>query len=142
MSHALSDDPPATSPIGLDQLPRGVSATVTALAHTEGEAAQALALRLMEIGFLPGERVRVLAQGFPAADPLAVRVGQATFALRRHEAALVQVQPEEQGAMSAAPGHPKPARTAVRSTEVVQLSAAPGLPKPARTAVRSTEVVQ
>ncbi|GEM_PF-378043 len=120
MPHALSDDPPATSPIGLDQLPRGVSATVTALAHAEGEAAQALALRLMEIGFLPGERVRVLAQGFPAADPLAVRVGQATFALRRHEAKLVQVQPVEQAAMTTAPGRPQHARTAVRSAEAVQ----------------------
>lgn len=99
MPHVLSDHTRAPSPIGLDQLPRGVSATVTALTHAEGDAAQALALRLMEIGFLPGERVRVLAQGFPAADPLAVRVGQATFALRRHEAALVQVQPVEQVAM-------------------------------------------
>ena len=51
-----------------------------------------MVLRLMEIGFLPGEPVRVIARGFPAADPLAVRVGQATFALRRHEAALVQVR--------------------------------------------------
>ena len=32
-------------------------------------------LRLLEIGFLPGERVRVIAQGFPGPDPLAVRVG-------------------------------------------------------------------
>ena len=45
----------------------------------------------MEIGFLPGEPVRVIAKGFPTADPLAVRVGQATFALRRHEAAQVLV---------------------------------------------------
>ncbi len=44
--------------------------------------------------------------------------------------------------MSAAPGRPKPARTVVQSTEVLQLSAAPGRPKPARTAVRSTEVAQ
>jgi ferrous iron transport protein A len=45
----------------------------------------------MEIGFLPGESVRIVATGFPAGDPLAVRIGQATFALRRHEAALVRV---------------------------------------------------
>ena len=42
--------------------------------------------------------------------------------------------------MSAAPGRPKHARTAVRSTEVFLMSAAPGRPKHARTAVRSTEV--
>ena len=47
----------------------------------------------MEIGFLPGEMVRVLATGFPGADPLAIRVGQATFALRRDEAAFVLVEP-------------------------------------------------
>ncbi len=43
--------------------------------------------------------------------------------------------------MSAAPGRPKQARTAVRSTEVFGYTA-PGRPKQARTAVRSTEVTQ
>ncbi len=43
--------------------------------------------------------------------------------------------------MSAAPGRPKQACTAVRSTEV-PLSAAPGRPKQTRTAVRSTKVLQ
>lgn len=47
--------------------------------------------RLLEIGFLPGEPVRLMACGLPGADPLAVRVGHSTFALRRHEAALVTV---------------------------------------------------
>ena len=50
-----------------------------------------LTLRLKELGFLPGESVRVLHRGFPGGDPLAVRIGNATFALRRHEAALVAV---------------------------------------------------
>jgi len=78
--------------IGLDALPQGVSATVTGIVmNGQQEGRQTLALRLMEIGFLPGEPARVIAKGFPAADPLAVRIGQATFALRRHEAALVQV---------------------------------------------------
>ncbi len=43
--------------------------------------------------------------------------------------------------MSAAPGRPKPARIAVRSTEVFLMSAAPGRPRLDRTAVRSTEVL-
>jgi ferrous iron transport protein A len=47
--------------------------------------------RLRELGFLPGERVRVLAKGFPAGDPIAVRIGHATFALRRFEADLIEV---------------------------------------------------
>ena len=49
-------------------------------------------LRLLEIGFLPGETVRVVARGGVGGDPIAVRVGQVTFALRRQEASMVQVQ--------------------------------------------------
>jgi len=80
--------------MGLDALPRATAARVVALAAAQDAPQQELLLRLMEIGFLPGEPVRVIGRGFPGGDPLAVRVGQATFALRRHEAALVQVQAE------------------------------------------------
>ncbi len=48
--------------------------------------------RLEEIGFLPGEPVRVIARGAPGGDPLVVRIADSTFALRRAEAACVQVQ--------------------------------------------------
>ena len=84
-------------PQGLDTLPRGVAATVAGLRQAQDAPTRAMVLRLMEIGFLPGEPVSVIAKGFPTADPLAVRVGQATFALRRHEAAqiLVHVHAEE-----------------------------------------------
>jgi len=47
---------------------------------------------LEEIGFLPGEAVCVMARGLPGADPLVVRIGQSTFALRRAEAACVAVR--------------------------------------------------
>lgn len=50
-----------------------------------------LALRLIEIGFLPGERLRVIARGQPGDEPIAVRLGHTTFALRRFEAAFVSV---------------------------------------------------
>ncbi|MFZ5547876.1 MAG: FeoA family protein [Pseudomonadota bacterium] len=49
--------------------------------------------RLEEIGFLPGEQVSVQARGLPGHDPLVVRVGDSTFALRRAEAACISVQP-------------------------------------------------
>lgn len=49
--------------------------------------------RLEELGFLPGERVMVMARAFPGGDPLSVRVGHSTFALRRSEARCVQVRP-------------------------------------------------
>lgn len=48
--------------------------------------------RLEEIGFLPGEAVRLVARGAPGGDPLVVRIADSTFALRRAEAACVQVQ--------------------------------------------------
>jgi ferrous iron transport protein A len=98
---AAAPSAPPTSPvtasaaaITLDALARQVPARVVELHAARDTAEQELLLRLMEIGFLPGEPVRILAAGFPGDDPLAVRVGQATFALRRHEAALVRVVPE------------------------------------------------
>lgn len=51
-----------------------------------------LVRRLAEIGFLPGEPVRVMARA-PGAEPIAVRLGRSMFALRCFEAAFVQVEP-------------------------------------------------
>jgi ferrous iron transport protein A len=47
---------------------------------------------LAEIGFLPGEPVTILARGQPGGDPLVVRIGDSTFALRRAEAECIQVE--------------------------------------------------
>lgn len=52
---------------------------------------------LEDLGFLPGEAVRVMARGQPGADPLVVRIGQSTFALRRAEAECVSVRRDCQG---------------------------------------------
>ncbi len=78
--------------MGLDQLACHVHAEVVGMNTAQGSENISIALRLLEIGFLPGEPVRVIAHGFPGLDPLAVRIGNTTFALRRHEAALVQVR--------------------------------------------------
>ncbi len=51
--------------------------------------------QLNELGFLVGEQVMVLRRAMPGADPLVVRIGMSTFALRAAEAALVGVQPEQ-----------------------------------------------
>ena len=48
---------------------------------------------MQDIGFLPGEHVAVMARGLPGGDPLVVRVGLSTFALRLVEAACVQISP-------------------------------------------------
>ena len=89
----LSGSSAAPAGIALDALERHRDGIVLGLKPASTEQEKSLVLRLMEIGFLPGEMVRVLATGFPGADPLAIRVGQATFALRRDEAAFVLVQP-------------------------------------------------
>ena len=49
--------------------------------------------QLSDLGFTPGERAVVMRRGWPGNDPLAVRVGSSTFALRRAEAACVMVEP-------------------------------------------------
>jgi ferrous iron transport protein A len=82
---------PSATNLGLDRLPRQVLAVVTRLRTGDDAEERSVAMRLLEIGFLPGEQVRVIAHG-PGRDPLAVRVGHTTFALRRHEAALIEVQ--------------------------------------------------
>lgn len=79
----------------LDNLLAGQSATVIHLAPATGtEPGVDVPRRLMELGFVPGERIRMLKRGVPGGDPMAVRVGQSTFALRRFEAALISIQPE------------------------------------------------
>ena len=81
--------------ITLDALTVGDSATVVHIAP--GDAADdgaTLARRLMELGFVPGEKIRMLKRGMPGGEPLAIKVGNSTFALRRFEAALISIQPE------------------------------------------------
>ena len=60
-----------------------------------GASMREQARRLMEIGFIPGERLRVLHRGFPGGEPIAVKIGHSTFALRRFEAALISVSRHE-----------------------------------------------
>ena len=58
-------------------------------------ALERMALRLIEIGFVQGAQLRVIAFGQPGDDPIGVRVGGrggiSTFALRRQEASCVWV---------------------------------------------------
>ena len=73
-------------------LKKGDCATVTGLATVLGDEQIAMRMRLLELGFAPGEQIRVIAQAFPRGDPIAVRIGNTTFALRRQEAAMVHVR--------------------------------------------------
>ena len=47
---------------------------------------------LEALGFLPGERVSIVARARLGGDPLAIRIGASTFALRRAEAACIEVE--------------------------------------------------
>lgn len=74
---------------------RALVQAVTALgAGVSAERARQLA----DIGFLPGEVVSVLARAWPGGEPLVVSVGHSRFALRRSEAACIQVVPCPDGA--------------------------------------------
>ena len=84
----------AVAAIPLDQLPDHRWATVLDVARPDAPQDRELVLRLTEIGFVPGEAVRIVAHGVPGREPLAVRLGHTTFALRRHEAALIHVVPD------------------------------------------------
>ena len=88
--------------VPLTRLPRHATGVVAGVrVAPPGSAAEAdpalerMALRLIEIGFVQGERLRVVAFGQPGDDPIGVRVGGrggvSTFALRRQEAACVWV---------------------------------------------------
>ena len=61
---------------------------------------------LEEIGFIPGEHVELMARGAPGGDPLVVRIGQSTFALRRAEAACIEVAPAQESAAVASQAIP------------------------------------
>lgn len=81
------------SPQFLDRLSAHQPARVVRV----NDLAQALpvARQLEEIGFIPGERVQVLSKALFGGDPMVVRVGVSTFALRRAEAQLIEIKAEQ-----------------------------------------------
>ncbi len=87
---------PSLASISLDQLNVGDAGLVDCIHpvdHTLAGSDPHLGRRLMEIGFIPGEPLQVLHKGFMGGEPIAIRIGHSTFALRRFEAALISVIP-------------------------------------------------
>lgn len=82
-----------TKNLPLDLLPERRWATVCDVTIPATGVDHELVLRLVELGFVPGERVRIVAEGIGGREPMAVRVGHTTFALRRHEASFIIVEP-------------------------------------------------
>jgi len=74
----------------LTELPAFTDANVISVSDVhEGDL---ISNRLRELGFVPGEAVRVVGRGPIGADPLLIQIGFTRFALRRSEAARVSVE--------------------------------------------------
>ena len=84
------------SPVSLASLGKGARGVVLDVrddAQSLGDEAQStVSRRLLELGFVAGETVEVISVVWPGGDPMAVRLGNTTFALRRREAAAVLVE--------------------------------------------------
>jgi ferrous iron transport protein A len=82
----------------LAALHKGARGVVSAIAEGNGTATigdvagSTIVRRLMELGFVPGERIEVIEEQRPGGDPIAVRVGCSIFALRRREAQAVMIR--------------------------------------------------
>lgn len=74
----------------LTELSRGACAIVDHVA--DAHAADAVAGRLRDLGFVDGEPVRIVAVAPWGADPVLVQIGSTRFALRRAEADRVRVR--------------------------------------------------
>lgn len=75
----------------LAQLKKGDQATIMGLANADETRPEFIRSRLTELGFSQGEKISIIAESFPGKDPIAVRVGNSTFALRRLEASMIYV---------------------------------------------------
>ncbi|KRG72858.1 iron transporter [Stenotrophomonas chelatiphaga] len=77
----------------LSDLPLQANAVVETVHDTH--ANDAISRRLRELGFVKGESVRLVARGPIGGEPLLVQVGFTRFALRRSEAARIQITAEQ-----------------------------------------------
>ena len=96
----------STIPLGLERplvslaaLSPGTRGCVAGVGSGEAPLT-ALERRLLELGFVPGEHIEILAEARPGRDPFVVRVGHTTLALRRREAqhVFVELQRSEESA--------------------------------------------
>jgi ferrous iron transport protein A len=77
----------------LAMLKKGESGVVASLRAPQSVEQDSIRTRLLELGFAPGEPLRVVAQSVFGGAPLAIRLGNSTFALRRHEAEMIELLP-------------------------------------------------
>ncbi len=75
----------------LAALPPGARGFVASVGSGAGPLSP-LERRLLELGFVHGEQIEILAEARPGRDPFVVRVGHTTLALRRREALSVWIE--------------------------------------------------
>ena len=80
--------------VTLNELANGQRGVIARVQATGDLVDAATVRRLNELGFLPGEPVRLLQCGPGGRQPIAVQVGDTLFALRWVEARCVEVQAE------------------------------------------------
>ncbi|WP_425072477.1 FeoA family protein [Sagittula sp. S175] len=79
----------------LGQARKGFRGRLVCILPTSGSsrlAPEEMERRLLEMGFIEGAEVEVLHEGPFGRDPMAVRVGHATVALRRRDASVLLVE--------------------------------------------------
>lgn len=67
-------------------------ATITKVHHEHAEQADVIASRLETLGFIAGTTLKVVARGIFGGDPILVQIGFTRFALRKAEAAKIEIQ--------------------------------------------------
>jgi ferrous iron transport protein A len=83
--------------VSLSALSPGAMGTVVGVGSPTAEVTP-LQRRLLELGFVSGEQIEIVAEARPGRDPFVVRIGNTTFALRRREAESVWVELARPGA--------------------------------------------
>ena len=79
--------------LSLSVLSPGATASVVGVGSSADASFSPIERRLIELGFVEGEHIEIIAQAMPGGDPFVVRVGTSTFALRRREVESVWVEP-------------------------------------------------
>ena len=79
--------------LSLSVLSPGATASVIGVGSGGDTTSTPIERRLIELGFVHGEHIEILAQAMLGGDPFVVRVGTSTFALRRREVESVWVEP-------------------------------------------------
>lgn len=89
----LPDEHPTTRQADLLSLKKGQKAIIKGIIPNQkfGVLDFAVTQRLKDLGFLNGTEVTLVGFGFLGRDPIAVKVGNAHFALRQAEAIKVQL---------------------------------------------------